>query len=258
MNGIASEHRPRLAVVAFLAGLLLPVVVVLLIGAAVLFRPPWLGSLAVAFSGPEPHGYWFLSRTSGLAAFFLLWVSTLGGVAVSNRLARLWPGGPAAVDVHEFASLLGLGFVALHVLVLLGDRYIGYSLVQLLVPFTSLAYRPLEVALGQVGFYLVIPVTVAFYLRRQIGYRAFRVIHAASYAAFALALAHGLLAGTDSRNGAVLTFYLVAGGSVALLTVVRLLRRTPPRASASPAARPAVIPAVRARPEPRSLWLRRE
>jgi hypothetical protein len=61
------------------------------------------------------------------------------GLSITNRLARLWPGGPAAADLHEHASLLGLAFGLLHALVLLGDAYIGYTLPQLLIPFASVS-----------------------------------------------------------------------------------------------------------------------
>lgn len=250
MKPSLAEPRRGSTMSAILASLLIPIGIVLLLGLTVLLRPPWFAGLTSAFSGPEPHGFWFLSRTSGLVGFALLWLSTAFGLIVSNRLARLWPGGPAAVDFHEFTSLLGLGFVALHMAALLGDRYIGYSPLQLIVPFTNLAYRPVEVALGQVALFLAIPVTVTFYLRRQIGYGAFRLIHYASYAVFVLSLVHGLLAGSDTRNGAVLALYVTAGLSVAALTIVRLLRRSsPPRHSTrapSPAAQssPAAAPAL--------------
>ncbi|MCS6803369.1 MAG: hypothetical protein RMM58_14735 [Chloroflexota bacterium] len=91
-------------------------------------------------------------------------------------------------DLHEFTGMPGLAVVALHALVLLGDWYISSSLLQPLVPFASLPYRPFEVALGQAALSLALPLIVTFYLRRRIGSWAFRSIHCASEAAFAPAL----------------------------------------------------------------------
>ncbi|MFN8534152.1 MAG: ferric reductase-like transmembrane domain-containing protein [Dehalococcoidia bacterium] len=229
MNEQSDPVRAGFTALAFLTGLLIPSFVVGGLALAVVFQPAWLGSLTVAFTGPEPHGFWFLSRTSGIAAFVLLWLSTAFGLLVSNRLARLWPGGPAAIDLHEFISLLGLGFIVLHMLVLLGDRFIGYSALQLLVPFANLSYRPVEVALGQAAFYLLIPVSFTYYIRRRIGYRAFRMIHYASYLVFVLALVHGLFGGSDTANPAVAALYAVSAVTVTALTLVRLLSRQPAR-----------------------------
>jgi len=120
----------------------------------------WLAVIAASLSGSEPRAYWYLSRAAGLTAYGLLWLAIVLGLSLSNRLARVWPGGPTAADLHQFASLLALVFAAVHGLVLLGDQYIGYTAVQILVPFAGTAYRPLWVGLGQVGFYLAAVVAV--------------------------------------------------------------------------------------------------
>ena len=135
----------------------------------------------------------------------------------------LQSGGPAVADVHQFASLLALALAVFHVLILLGDGYIGYELGQLLVPFGSTPYEPFWVGLGQLGFYLALPVTFSFYVRRAIGVRAWRLIHYLSFALFVLVVAHGLGAGTDSRAPAMLGLYLVTCCSTIFLATHRAL-----------------------------------
>jgi predicted ferric reductase len=179
---------------------------------------PILGS---SLAGAEPKVYWYLSRASGLTAFALLWASMASGLLISNKMARVWPGAFTAFDLHQFTSLLGLGFGLLHVVVLLGNLFVPYSLVQLLVPFADAPYRPLWVALGQVGLYLLIPVTFTFYIRRQIGNRVWRLIHFVSYAVFAMVLLHALFSGTDSGNIWVLTMYWATAASMLVLTMYR-------------------------------------
>src|SRR5512132_2483555 len=105
--------------------------------AAVVALPPWLPGLSASLLGPEPKVYWYLSRSSAVAAYLLLWCSMATGLAISNRLARIWPGGPTAFDLHQYTSLLGLGFALFHALILMGDHYINYTLGQVLVPFAS-------------------------------------------------------------------------------------------------------------------------
>ena len=49
---------------------------------------------------------------------------------------------------------------------------------------------------GRVAIYLSVLVSFTFYVRKQIGTRAWRVIHMLSYGLFGLALLHGVFAGT--------------------------------------------------------------
>jgi predicted ferric reductase len=157
-------------------------------------------------------------------AYVLLWWSMILGLSITNRLARLWPGGPAATDLHQQASLLGLGFGLLHALVLLGDSYIGYTLPQILLPFGG-SYQTLWVGLGQIGLYLMALVTFSFYIRRWIGARAWRIIHYLSFVLFALALLHGLFSGTDSSIAWALWMYVSTGVSVLAMTIYRIVMR---------------------------------
>jgi predicted ferric reductase len=140
-------------------------------------------------------------------------------------MARVWPGVFTAFDLHQYTSLLGLGFATFHALILLAEHYIGYSLVQILVPFAGGDYRPLWVGLGQIALYLSILVTFTFYIRKQIGNRAWHLIHLLSYVLFALTLLHGIFSGTDSGNLWVTAFYWAAGFSLLFLTIYRMLIR---------------------------------
>jgi predicted ferric reductase len=191
--------------------------------AAVVLLPAWLPGLSASLLGPDPKAYWYLSRASGLVAYVLLWLSMVCGLIMTNRLARVWPGGPTAFDLHQHASLLGLAFALFHGLILLGDHYINFTLVGLLTPFGAGDYRPLWVGLGQIGFYVLALVSLSFYVRKNIGQRAWRLIHLGSFALFVLALAHGLASGTDSGDPWVAGLYWASGASVLFMTVYRVI-----------------------------------
>lgn len=182
----------------------------------------WLAGIQASLSGVEPKAFWYLARSTAFVAFSLLWLSMALGLSIKNRLARLWPGGPTAVDLHEYTSLLGLAFGCFHGLILTGDQYTGYTLAQVLVPFGSTNYRPLWVGLGQIGLYLMAFVALSFYIRRFIGYKVWRLIHFANFAVFALALVHGLFSGTDSSIPWARWIYLCSALSVTLLTIYRI------------------------------------
>jgi predicted ferric reductase len=191
--------------------------------AALVVFPLWGGNLASSFVGSQAKGFWYLSRGSAIAAFGLLWLSMASGTAITNKMARFWPGGPTAFAVHEFSSLLGIAFAVFHALILLGDHYINYSLSQVLVPFASANYRPVWVGVGQVGLYVWIVVTFSFYVRKQIGHKTWRWIHFASYGAFLMALLHGVSSGTDSGLLWAQIMYWFAGGSLLFLLAYRVL-----------------------------------
>jgi predicted ferric reductase len=191
--------------------------------AAAIVLPNWLPGLSQSLLGSEPKAYWYLSRASAMVAYGLLWLSMALGLIITNRLARLWPGGPLAFDLHQFASLMGLAFALFHALILMGDKYINYNLAQVLVPFNSAGYKPVWVGLGQIGFYLLAIVGLSFYVRKRLGNRTWRLIHYLSFLTFALALLHGIFAGTDSTVAAIQIFYWATGASLLFLLVYRIL-----------------------------------
>jgi len=190
--------------------------------AAVVVLPTWLPSLSASIHALDPKAFWYLSRASGFAAFGLLWLSMVFGLLITNRMARLWPGGFTAFDLHQFISLLGLVLTVFHGLVLIGDHYLNYSLDQLVIPFGSVNYRPGWVGLGQLGLYILILVSLSFYLRRWLGPRGWRIVHGLSYVSFVFAMGHALFSGTDSGSVAVFAFYWLAAFSTLLLTLWRV------------------------------------
>ncbi len=183
----------------------------------------WIAGIQASLVGSEPRAFWYLSRATAFVGFGLLWLSMALGLSITNKLARLWPGGPAAADLHEYSSLLGLAFGSLHGLLLTGDGYSKYTLGQVLLPFASTQYRPAWVGLGQFGLYLGLAVALSFYVRRYISYRWWRLLHYLSFAVFALVLFHGLFSGTDSATLWVRGIYLASGVSVLGLTLYRIL-----------------------------------
>ena len=169
---------------------------------------------------PEDHTFWYIARAAGLSAYLMLFLNIVLGLAVHTRfmdglLAR-W----RSFDLHEFTGLLAMGFLALHGLSLLGDRYVGFNLQQILIPMES-TYRPFWIAVGIIAFYLVAMVTASSHLRRRIGYRGWKALHMTSYVAYLMALAHGIMAGTDTARPWAWFMYWATGSIVLVLTLWR-------------------------------------
>ena len=184
--------------------------------------------------------WWYVTRASGLVAYLLLWFSMVLGLAVTSKyldraLDRIF-----TYDFHQFISLLSIAFVVLHVVVLMLDRYMPYSIWQILVPFIS-PYRPIWVGVGVIGFYLTLLVTVTFYFRSRIGMRTFRIIHGLSLAGYLGATIHGIYSGTDTSLPAMQLLYKGTALVVIFLTIFWLvliaLRKLEARRDALAAAR---------------------
>jgi predicted ferric reductase len=205
------------AVMIFLLALFFGIV------ASAYILPRWLPDIANSFLGASPKAYWFMSRGSGFVSLGLLWASMMFGVGITNKMARLWPGIPSSMAMHEYTGLLGLFFVTFHGLILLGDKYSNYRLAQLLMPFGSTQYRPTWVALGQLGFYAWILIVLTFYLRKHIGRKTWRVVHFFSFICYLGAVIHGLTSGTDAATTWAQVFYWITGGSFLFLLVYRIL-----------------------------------
>ena len=210
---------------------------------AVLILPTWLPNMSFSLGGEAPKAYWYLSRATAFVSLTLLWLSMALGMGVTNKMARWWPGVPAAFAIHEYVSLLGLAFAVFHALIILGDHYIEFTLLQLLVPFSTVSYRPIWVGIGQVGFYVWLIVALTFYIRSLIGQKTWRVLHYASFAMYVMGLLHGLFSGTDSAATWAQWYYWISGGSLLFLLIHRIVNTSAEKIiSRSKQVRPTPLP----------------
>lgn len=139
---------------------------------------------------------------------------------VGRRLQRF-----QAYDLHRFLSLVTLLFTVFHILIVLPDRFLSFSIWQLLVPFAS-PYQPTYMTFGSISFYLILIVIGSFYLRRLIGYRVWRTLHYVTFATFLAALVHGIGAGSDTSSVWAQEIYLLTGIALSGLAVLRLFNRS--------------------------------
>jgi len=137
----------------------------------------WLGAASFAqqlqslFAMNSTQIWWYVTRASGLTGYFLLWLSMVWGFAIPTGMFHPLLENVFTYEFHEHLSLLGLGFVLVHIAVLLFDKYLPFSILQLLIPFTN-TYRPFWVGLGIISFYVLLLVAFTFYLRQRIGSKA--------------------------------------------------------------------------------------
>lgn len=170
---------------------------------------------------PESPVFWYASRALGVSAYVALTLEVLLGLSASTGVLDARLGRAAVIELHRWLSALVLASVGAHALVLLGDRAVDLGVLDLLVPFVG-PYRPLATGLGVLGAWLLLLVHASFALRRRLGPRFWRALHAVTFPLFALATFHGLLAGSDRGWLGLRLLYLSAVGVVSALIFVRL------------------------------------
>ena len=171
--------------------------------------------IAAASTG---SAYWYFARGTGVVSLLLLTASiALGVINASRWRSERWPAF-VITGLHRNLTLVALAFVGVHVLTSVVDGYASIRLVDAVVPFAS-AYRPFWLGLGAVAFDLLVALIVTSLLRLRIGYRRWKATHWFAYAAWPVALVHGVGTGTDARSGwmLVLTFCCVGVVLVAVL-----------------------------------------
>jgi hypothetical protein len=85
--------------------------------------------------------------------------------------------------MHRFLGGLAVVFTAVHVVAILFDTFVTFSLVKVLVPFTG-ARHPGAVAWGIVAMYALAAVEITSLLRTRISKRAWRATHYLSFPLF--------------------------------------------------------------------------
>lgn len=145
---------------------------------------------------------WYATRAAGIVAYVLLWLTVLSGTLLTAKPFGRKLSAATVQDIHRILSFVTWSFVAVHAFVLLFDTYVPYDLMQILVPFTA-PKDSLAVGFGVVAFEVGLVVAVSFRFRKRMGTTAWKLLHFASYPVWVLALVHGLMAGSEMRNGTV-------------------------------------------------------
>ncbi len=139
---------------------------------------------------------WYATRATGLVALVLLTATTLLGVLTANRAATVrWPGF-SVQDLHRRLSVITMGFLACHILTSVLDTYVHIGWAAIVVPFAS-SYKPLWVALGAIGFDLLLAVAVTSHLRHKMRAGTWRAVHWLAYLSWPVAISHAFGMGTD-------------------------------------------------------------
>ncbi len=177
-------------------------------------------TLPVAAAGTP--AFWYLSRGSGAVSLILLSTALVLGIVDQRRWrSERWPRFTLHA-LHRWVSLFAVAFLSVHILSAVLDSFAPIRLVDALLPFAS-AYRPLWLGLGTLAFDILLAVTITSLLRKRIGQRTWRLVHWLSYAAWPVAVVHGLGTGSDVRAGWLLAIAAACAAAVWIAVFVRAI-----------------------------------
>ncbi|WP_042459839.1 ferric reductase-like transmembrane domain-containing protein [Neobacillus dielmonensis] len=141
---------------------------------------------------------WYMIRSTGLVAYFLLYLSAMTGIYTQIKKSRKQK--VATTNIyHESLSDWALYLTVGHVGFLLIDKYMGFKWTEVLIPFAT-DYKTIANALGIIGLYFLILAIVTSKARKKIGYQRWQKLHALNPILYILVTLHTLFIGTDIKG----------------------------------------------------------
>jgi sulfoxide reductase heme-binding subunit YedZ len=183
----------------------------------------------------NPQWTWHFIRATGSNAYVLLSASLIWGIFLNSQLVKNWSPGPVSIAVHGTISWLALGLTAVHMGLLLLDKYLAFQIQDLFVPFTG-PYRPEAVGLGTLAMYIILLINLSFAFKKRLGQVWWKRMHYLSYLSFILVTTHAWFAGTDSAMPSMQLLLIGSNILVLLLLGVRV-GRGGSKSNAAPATR---------------------
>ena len=165
---------------------------------------------------------WYLSRSSGAVSLILLSTAVVLGIVDQRRWrSERWPRFTLH-GLHRWVSLFAVSFLSVHIGSAVLDSFAPIGLLDAVIPFRG-TYRPLWLGFGALAFDMLLAVTITSLLQKRIAARTWRTVHWLSYAAWPVAVVHGLGTGSDVRAGWLLAITLACAAAVWIAVFVRVM-----------------------------------
>ncbi|MEI7497735.1 MAG: hypothetical protein WCK11_00440 [Candidatus Falkowbacteria bacterium] len=185
-------------------------------------KPAATSELAALNPGYVSQLPWFISRSSALAAYILLFAIVIWGMGMTVGWtykifdpARAW-------QLHQDMSLSFAVLVVVHAFSLLFDHFINFTILDILIPFFS-KFNTIFLSLGIIGFYLLVAIVVISVFLRLKMPRLWRLNHYSTFLLFIFATLHGFNMGTDSSTMIMKIVYPVAAIVFLLVATYRFI-----------------------------------
>ena len=168
---------------------------------------------------------WYATRGAGAVTLILLSAVVVLGILSSLRVqGERWPRF-LITGLHRNLALMTLVFLALHIITAVVDPYTDLGWAAAFIPFSSY-YRTFWLGLGVIAFELLLAIVFTSLFRTYLGHKAWRLIHWLTYAAWPVAVLHGLGAGTDTWSAWMLAITAACVAGVGMAVIIRVSSRS--------------------------------
>lgn len=176
---------------------------------------------------------WYITRAAGLMGAITLVALMLSGIGLITGYTFKFLEPLTAWATHRALGLLFGISVIIHIVALLFDRYVPFTIAQALLPFAS-NYRDvtigkhhlgsLYVALGIFALYGILAVIISSLLWIDKKPYTWKIFHFMTYLIMIFVFFHALYLGTDLAHGVFRVLWIIFGVVVAIAIMYRLRR----------------------------------
>jgi hypothetical protein len=177
---------------------------------------------------------WYVVRAAGFVAAGLLFLLMLSGIGQVTGLTYKLLEPAKAWVLHKALAIALCGAIAVHLVFLLFDHFVSFSVVQVLVPFVShysnhttlfgLSLSGIAVALGILAAYGVAIVVLSSLGWIDTKKGVWRVLHYVSYFVLLAVFVHALGVGSDLKYGLFRAAWICIGIVLFVAVLSRLWR----------------------------------
>jgi DMSO/TMAO reductase YedYZ heme-binding membrane subunit len=141
---------------------------------------------------------WMAARATGLVALILIALLVVLGIMLSHPEQTQWKLAKRIYPWHESLWVFVFAFLVVHVVSLVIDPYAGVGIGGALVPGMS-QYRSAPVAIGVIALYAMLITAMTARYTRMLPTGWWLKLHRLSGLVLAMAWAHGVFAGSDTK-----------------------------------------------------------
>ncbi len=178
---------------------------------------------------------WYLVRAAGFLAAGLLMLLMVSGIGLVTGLTFRFFEPTKAWVIHKALAFALLASIAVHVIFILLDKYVTFTIPQVLVPFLS-KYKPFKLFNTSIGLWVALGILAMYgtiiIVLTSLGYvnwiekkkKLWKLIHYLGYVVMFFVFLHALYSGTDLAHGPLRALWLLIGAILLLAVASRLLR----------------------------------
>lgn len=180
----------------------------------------WAFIAHFSVSSVSPAELKALARISGIVSYVLFTFSLFCGLLRVYARRMQEPISWTIDEMHQFFALLGWLVVVAHIIVILINPLLPFTIFNIVQPFIEPAHRP-AASWAVIAMYMATIVAVSSWLKQRLSFALWRGLHFLSYVVFIAMTVHGWLAGTDTNTPWMNAIY---GGSVAGVVFLSAVR----------------------------------